>query len=357
MIQAKQQTETAFFIPEPRRKTAIKIPPKIVWEVPPPNFEIPDEPMDNFDQSLFAEALRDALYSNQCLSTNPLYATSLAVCAKVDGRTITKAPDWFYVPDVHLIEENRHSYTPYADGKLPTIVMEFLSDNDRREYDNSPDYPYGKWYFYETILKIPWYAIFNSDKGKLEVYHLERGRYKEQIGGKEGLYWIDSMKLFLGIWKGFKKNVDINRKIFWLRWWDEGGNPLPWEYEKAKEALKKSDAEKRKALKKAETEKKKAEKAETEKRDALAKAEKAETEKRDALKKAEIEKKKAEKAETEKRDALEKAEIEKQDALQIANRQMAKQMLQAHLEIVLIQQITGLDETEILLLDYQVFFA
>ncbi len=153
--QLKPQTGADFLIYAPK-KTTQKKPPKIVWEIPPPDFDIPDDPMDNFDQSLLAEALRDALSCAQRLSPNQLCATSLAVCAKVEGRTITKAPDWFYVPYVHPTEKNRHSYTPIAEGKRPTLVMEFLSDNKRNEYDKSPIPPYGKWYFYEKILQVPW---------------------------------------------------------------------------------------------------------------------------------------------------------------------------------------------------------
>jgi len=321
--QLKSPARTAFFIPEPRK---IPQPPKIVWEVPPPDFEIPDEPMDNFDQSLLADALRDALSCAQRLSKKQLCATSLAVCVKVDGQTFTKAPDWFYVPYVYPTEENRHSYTPIAEGKLPTIVMEFLSDNKRKEYDDSNIPPYGKWYFYEQILKVPWYVIFNSESGKLEVYFLEGRYYKKQTKNQHGRYWIDSLKLFLGIWKGEKE--DVERKTFWLRWWDADGNRLPWRYEKAKQAeIEKQEAldEKQEAL--------------VEKREALVEKQEALVEKQEAL----VEK---QEALDEKQEALEKVEkIAHETALKIA-----KQMLQAHSETAFIAQVTGLDEAEILAL-------
>ena len=310
--QLKPQTGADFLIYAPK-KTTQKKPPKIVWEIPPPDFDIPDDPMDNFDQSLLSEALRDALSCAQRLSPKQLCATSLAVCVKVEGQTITKAPDWFYVPSVYPTEKNRRSYTPIAEGKRPTLVMEFLSDNKRKEYDKSPFPPYGKWYFYETILQVPWYVIFDSSLGKLEVYRLEGGDYKRQTRQQNGHYWIDSLKLFLGVWEGLKE--DVERKTFWLRWWDASGNQLPWQYENAKQL-------------------------EIEKREALEKAEKTESEKREALEKAE-------KAEIEKREALEKVKkVANETTLRIA-----KQMLQAHVEIALISQVTSLDEAEILLLN------
>jgi hypothetical protein len=320
----KQQTQlkspTAFLIRE-HRKVSRTVSPKIVWEVPSPDFDIPDEPMDNLDQSLLAEALRDALSCTQRLSKYQLCATSLAVCVKVGGQTITKAPDWFYVPYVIQTDKNRRSYTPIAEGKLPTIVMEFLSDNKGKEYNESHKPPYGKWYFYEKILKVSWYMIFNSDNGKLEVYHLENGYYKRQTQSQNGRYWIDSLQLFLGVWFGAKE--DVERKTFWLCWWDVDGNRLPWQYEKTKRA-------------------------EIEKQQAEIEKQAAEIEKQQALEQAEH-------AELEKQHALEQAELEKQHALEYAEKRanekiyrIAKQMLQAHVDIAVITQVTGLDEAEIL---------
>jgi Uma2 family endonuclease len=290
-ILLKPQAPTAFLIPE-SRKASRTLPPKITWEVPAPDFDIPDEPMDNFDQSLLAEALRDALSCAQRLSNNELCATSLALCVKVDGKTITKAPDWFYVPDVIPTEKNRKSYTPIAEGNLPSIVMEFLSDKKGNEYNKSDMPPYGKWYFYEKILKIPWYIIFDSSSGQLEVYHLEKGIYKKQTSSENGCYWIDSVELFLGVW--FGENENLRRKTFWLRWWDAEGNCIPWQYEKA----------------------------EREKQHALEQAEKAEREKQHALEQAE----------------------------KVANEKIltiAKKMLQADTDIAFIAEVTGLDEAEI----------
>ena len=320
----KQQTQlkspTAFLIRE-HRKVSRTVSPKIVWEVPSPDFDIPDEPMDNLDQSLLAEALRDALSCTQRLSKYQLCATSLAVCVKVGGQTITKAPDWFYVPYVIQTDKNRRSYTPIAEGKLPTIVMEFLSDNKGKEYNESHKPPYGKWYFYEKILKVSWYMIFNSDNGKLEVYHLENGYYKRQTQSQNGRYWIDSLQLFLGVWFGAKE--DVERKTFWLCWWDVDGNRLPWQYEKTKRA-------------------------EIEKQQAEIEKQAAEIEKQQALEQAEH-------AELEKQHALEHAELEKQHALEYAEKRanekiyrIAKQMLQAHVDIAVITQVTGLEEAEIL---------
>ena len=38
-------------------------------------------------------------------------------------------------------------------------------------------------------------------------------------------YWIEDLKLFLGVWQGGKEQ----RNGYWLRWWDQGGHYRDWE--------------------------------------------------------------------------------------------------------------------------------
>ena len=188
--------------------------------------------MDNFAQPLLAEALREALgHANLILSTG-LIATNFGIVATVNGEFAVKAPDWVYVPDVLPIPKgkDRKSYTPIKEGALPEIVMEFLSDNKKREYAKKSTPPYGKWFFYEQILKVPLYAIFNPSGGALEVYHLKSSHYQLQKPDKNGRYWIEALDLFLGVWHGTKP--DNNRTGYWLRWWDTDDNLLLWGFEK-----------------------------------------------------------------------------------------------------------------------------
>ncbi|MFM6814033.1 MAG: hypothetical protein ACKPJ4_19165, partial [Dolichospermum sp.] len=44
---------------------------------------------------------------------------------------------------------------------------------------------------------------------------------------ENGRHWIESMELFLGTWQGTKEG----RTGYWLRWWDQTGNLLPWALE------------------------------------------------------------------------------------------------------------------------------
>jgi Uma2 family endonuclease len=140
------------------------------WEKLPPDFPLPDEPVDNIIQPLLAAVLREILELTRLITAEMIVATNLAICAKVDGKTVVKAPDWMYVPKIISSNQIRRSYTPNAEGELPLIVMEFLSETDGGEYSVNPNYPYGKWYFYEQLLQVPIYIIFEPESGRLEIY-------------------------------------------------------------------------------------------------------------------------------------------------------------------------------------------
>jgi hypothetical protein len=82
---------------------------------------------------------------------------------------VVKAPDWGYVPAIRVSrEEVTRSYTPRLQGDIPVIVMEFISDTEGGEYSSKPTYPPGKWFFYEQILQVANYAIFEPSTGVLE---------------------------------------------------------------------------------------------------------------------------------------------------------------------------------------------
>lgn len=152
-----------------------------------------------------------------------------------------------YVPSVLPPEsgEVRRSYTRNAEGEVPVVVMEFLSDTDGSEYSNKPTYPYGKWRFYERILQIPVHVIFEPKSGVLEVYRLsESGKYElQEEPDTDRRFWIESMGLFLGVWEGDKSQ----RRGYWLRWWDENGNLLLWGAERVEQEQQRADEERQRA--------------------------------------------------------------------------------------------------------------
>ncbi|MBA4466442.1 Uma2 family endonuclease, partial [Cylindrospermopsis raciborskii CS-506_A] len=60
-----------------------------------------------------------------------------------------------------------------------------------------------------------------KEQGTLEVYHLERKRYKEIKANRRGHYAIPEMGIELGILYDNQKPPTP-----WLRWWDNKGNLL-----------------------------------------------------------------------------------------------------------------------------------
>lgn len=198
----------------------------VTWEKLPDNFLLPDDPVDNLQQPLLATALSESLGLANFITPAMLIGTNFGLCVNVDGKTVVKAPDWFYIPQVFPIStnQNRRSYTPRLEGDIPAIVMEFVSETDGGEYSLTPYYPFGKWYFYEQILQVPIYVIFYPLTGVLEVRELQDKRYQLQKPDAQGRYFISSMNLALGVWQGSRMNLTG----YWLRWWNQDDKILPW---------------------------------------------------------------------------------------------------------------------------------
>lgn len=217
----------------------------ITWEKLPDDFPLPDEPVDNIDQPLLAAALSETLEQAGQLREDILISTNYGICATLDGKIVVKAPDWMYVPRIWVsLKEVRRSYTPQLQGEVPAIVMEFLSHKEGGEYSIKPTYPPGKWFFYEQVLQVGQYAIFDPDEGLLEVYQLNNsGRYDLQPPNTNNHYKIEALNLFLGVWQGTK----TNRTGYWLRWWDESGQMLPWGVESVEQERQRAEQERQRA--------------------------------------------------------------------------------------------------------------
>lgn len=210
---------------------AIKPHYQITWEKLPDDFVLDDEPVDNINQPSLAAALTESLEIAGKLPPNALTTTNYGICATLNRRFVVKAPDWAYIPAITVPrEEVNRSYTPRLQGDIPAIVMEFLSDTEGGEYSSKPTYPPGKWFFYEQILQVPNYIIFEISTGDLEVYQLDdSSQYQLRSPDENQCYWIAQIGLFLGVWQGTREN----RNGYWLRWWDENGKLLLWGVEKA----------------------------------------------------------------------------------------------------------------------------
>jgi Putative restriction endonuclease len=215
-------------LPQLQSLKSIATPLTITWERLPQDFVLPDDPVDNMNQPTLAAALTESLELAGLLPEQALTPTNYGICANVNGQTIVKAPDWAYIPAIRGTRDTvLMSYTPNLQGEPLAIALEFVSATDGGEYSMNPRYPYGKWFFYEQILAVPFYGIFEPQSGDLELYRLEDGRYRRLLMDEQSHYWIPSMNLAIGAWQGLREN----RPGYWLRWWNAAGEMLPWRLE------------------------------------------------------------------------------------------------------------------------------
>ena len=219
--------------------------PVITWPPLPDDFKLIDDPVENLQQPPLAAALTDALGAAQRLRPEMLIGSNFGLVAGVDSDTVVKAPDWFYVPRVNSFPDSavRRSYTPQMEGDPVAVVMEFLSADDNGELSIRSMPPYGKLYFYEQILQVSVYVIYEPMRGRLEVRSLQNGRYSLQAPDAAGRFWIEPLGLFLGVWRGERLAQTIN----WLRWWDADGNLLPWSAEQTDLERQRAEAERQRA--------------------------------------------------------------------------------------------------------------
>lgn len=223
---------------------SVLVSPTITWDKLPADYILPDDPVDNIHQPFIAAALSDGLNAIGLTSPSTLTPTNYGICATVNQKISVKAPDWAYIPQINVPRsEVERSYTPILQGELPVIVMEFLSETDGGEYSSKPTHPVGKWYFYEQILKVPTYAIFDPDGGLLEAYRLQDGRYTLEQPDPEGRHWIAEMGLFLGTWRGPRDERDG----YWLRWWTPDQQLLPWASDRAEQERLRAEQERERA--------------------------------------------------------------------------------------------------------------
>ncbi|MGB0561813.1 MAG: Uma2 family endonuclease [Spirulinaceae cyanobacterium] len=220
-------------------------PPLITWEKLPAEFVLPDDPVDNINQPALAAALTESLQAADRLPTTALTPTNYGICATFNRQFVVKAPDWAYIPQITVPRaEVVRSYTPQLQGDVPSIVLEFLSATEGGEYSYKATYPPGKFFFYERILQVPNYGIFDPESGRLELYRFDQTqRYQLQSPNAAGRFWIPELDLFLGVWQGQREN----RQGPWLRWWDKAGDLLLWGVEKAAQEQQRADQEQQRA--------------------------------------------------------------------------------------------------------------
>jgi Uma2 family endonuclease len=122
-------------------------------------------------------------------------------------------PDGFLALDVPRIIDSdlRLSYVLWEEQKLPTMVLEVVSQTRRGEYtEKKKEY---------ASLGILYYVIYNplrKRKPRLEVYQLVEGEYQLLSGVP---VWLSELNLGIGIEEGTYQGITRE----WLYWYDERG--------------------------------------------------------------------------------------------------------------------------------------
>jgi Uma2 family endonuclease len=139
------------------------------------------------------------------------------------------APDWYYVPDVPptLHGRVRRSYVLWQEFVAPLILMEFVSGDGSEERDRTPWE--GKFWIYERVVRPGYYAIYEVDPGRIEMYQMIGGTFSAVAANSQGRYPIPELGLALGLWQGSFLGMELP----WMRWWDEQGRLLPTGHERA----------------------------------------------------------------------------------------------------------------------------
>ena len=146
---------------------SIKAKLTVTGEPLPANYILPDVPVENIQQPSLAAGLTDALGAAGLIQSKTLIGSNLGLVATVNKKIVVKAPDWFYVLQVHPVAEGviRRSYTPNTEGANVAIVMEFLSESEGGELSVRVTPPYGQLHFYEQILQVPTYVTDDPYEG------------------------------------------------------------------------------------------------------------------------------------------------------------------------------------------------
>jgi len=122
-------------------------------------------------------------------------------------------PDGFLSVGVPRIIDTdlRLSYVLWEEEKLPTLVLEVVSNKRRSEYSNKKE-KYAK-------LGVLYYLIYNplrKQRPRLEVHQLEGGEYRLLEGEP---VWLSELNLGIGRAEGTYQGITRE----WLYWYDEQG--------------------------------------------------------------------------------------------------------------------------------------
>ncbi|TAE59811.1 MAG: hypothetical protein EAZ87_08190 [Nostocales cyanobacterium] len=181
----------------------------------PSSEELPDSddtPVDNELQDLIPGLLKIMLALIWSQRWDWFFGVDMGIYYDPNQPAIV--PDGFLsigIPRV-IHEKLRSSYVLWEEQKLPTLVLEVVSQTYRNEYSTKKD-------FYAHELGILYYVVYNPQrkiKETLEVYKLVDGEYVLIPGNP---VWLPEIGLGIGKEKGTYQGITRE----WLYWFDENG--------------------------------------------------------------------------------------------------------------------------------------
>ncbi|MBD2182094.1 Uma2 family endonuclease [Planktothrix sp. FACHB-1355] len=176
--------------------------------------ELPDSdetPVDNELQELIPGLLKAILLILWAERMDWFFGIDMGIYYHPDYPAIV--PDAFLSLGVERFydEELRPSYVLWDENVVPTLVLEVVSQNYRKEYSD-------KLVEYQE-LGILYYVIYSSRrrrKPRLEVHKLVNGNYELQSGNP---IWMPEIGLGIGCERGNYSGVTRE----WLYWYDAEG--------------------------------------------------------------------------------------------------------------------------------------
>ena len=180
----------------------------------PSSEELPDSdetPVDNELQDLIPGLLKAILALIWAERRDWFFGVDMGIY--YDPKKPAIVPDGFLSLGVErFIDETlRLSYVLWEEKKLPSMVLEVVSQTYRGEYSSKKE-------FYAE-LEILYYVVYNPHrrrKAPLEVYKLVNGEYVLQSGNP---FWMPEIELGIGCERGTYQGITRE----WLYWYDELG--------------------------------------------------------------------------------------------------------------------------------------
>lgn len=215
---------------KPVRTSSPPPPLPSMYDLPSENSEepgLPDE-FHDWQPQLLSQTFQPATYPAEQVFT----ATDLNLYYDSLNTSYYKRPDWFAVVGVpRLVDAGRLSYVLWREGRAPVVVIELLSPGTLEEDQGQTlrsRQPPSKWEVYESILRVPYYVLFNREGNTYRLFRLVGATYGEIF---ESRLWIEELQIGLGLWQGSFAGVERE----WLRWYDASGRWLPTEVEQERE--------------------------------------------------------------------------------------------------------------------------